>query len=177
MLLKMGKIIKKTTVYSKCLLHAKSSVCFLVTILSWCHIVMVNLSTLCATFFLWTYLQFIFTIYVTFPTHVFLLQACSRTTRSPVSTGSTWCLERSSRNSTLSESYPCSWPYRNYPMFSNSLCFWTPPIFHRNNYFLDAHKHVFRTPPIFHRNNYFLDAQKHVFRTPFVFGHPYFLPK
>jgi len=34
-----------------------------------------------------------------------------------------------------------------------------------------------RTPPIFHRNNYFLDAQKHVFRTPFVFGHPFFSPK
>jgi len=47
--------------------------------------------------------------------------------------------------------------YRNYPMFSDTLCF--------------------RTHPIFHRNNYFLDAQKHVFRTPFVFGHPYFSPK
>ena len=35
----------------------------------------------------------------------------------------------------------------------------------------------FRTTPIFHRNNYFLDAQKHVSWTPFVFGHPYFSPK
>jgi len=47
--------------------------------------------------------------------------------------------------------------YRYNPKFSDTLCF--------------------RTPPIFHRNNYFLDAQKHVFRTPFVFGHPYFSPK
>ena len=29
----------------------------------------------------------------------------------------------------------------------------------------------FRTPPSFHRNNYF-KRLKHVFRTPFVFGHP-----
>jgi len=39
-------------------------------------------------------------------------------------------------------------------MFSDTLCF--------------------RTPPIFHLYNYFLDAQKHVFRTPFVFEHHYF---
>jgi len=47
--------------------------------------------------------------------------------------------------------------YRNYPMFSDTLCFRTPPIFYRNNYVLDAQKHVFRTPlfsdtAIFHRN-------------------------
>ena len=44
---------------------------------------------------------------------------------------------------------------RNYPMFSDTLYFRTPPIFHRNNYFL-ASKNMFfsdtlcfRTPPIF----------------------------
>jgi len=47
--------------------------------------------------------------------------------------------------------------YHNYPMFSDILCF--------------------RTPPTFHRTNYFLDAQKHVFRTPLVFGHHNFSPK
>jgi len=51
--------------------------------------------------------------------------------------------------------------YRNYSMFSDILCFRTPPIFHRNNYFLDAQKHVFFGHPLFsdtptiHRNNYF----------------------
>jgi len=30
-------------------------------------------------------------------------------------------------------------------MFSDTLCFRTPPIFHGNNEFLDAQKHVFRT--------------------------------
>jgi len=39
-------------------------------------------------------------------------------------------------------------------------CFWTPPIFHRNNYFLApktcfTDTLCFQTPPIFHRNNYF----------------------
>jgi len=47
--------------------------------------------------------------------------------------------------------------YRNYTMFSDTLCF--------------------QTPPIFHRTYYFLDAQKHVFHTPLVFRHPYFSPK
>ena len=55
--------------------------------------------------------------------------------------------------------------YRKYPMFSDTLCFRTPPIFHRNNYFL-AFENMFldtlcfRTPPIFCWNNYF-SVKKH----------------
>jgi len=35
---------------------------------------------------------------------------------------------------------PYMYIYRNYPMFSDTLCFWTPPILHR--YFFSVRKHA-----------------------------------
>ena len=43
---------------------------------------------------------------------------------------------------------------RNYPMFSDTLCFRTPPIFHRNNNFL-ASENMFFGHPLFSDTRYF----------------------
>ena len=57
--------------------------------------------------------------------------------------------------------------YPYLPYVSDTLCFRTPPIFHRNNYFLDAQNMFFGHPlfsdtPIFHRNSYFLASENRV---------------
>jgi len=88
--------------------------------------------------------------------------------------------------------------YRNYPMFSDTLCFRTPPYFFTEIIIFLTSENIhfghtmfsdtlcfrtpyvsdplcFRTPTIFHWNNYFFNVRKNVFRTPYVFGHPMFL--
>jgi len=44
--------------------------------------------------------------------------------------------------------------YRNYPMFLDTLCFRTPPIFHRNNYSLASENMIFGRS-LFSDNSYF----------------------
>jgi len=94
----------------------------------------------------------------------------------------------------------------HYPMFSDTLCFRKPPIFHRNNYFLASENmffcqtfkrphfithfitvHVynycnypmfsdtlcFRTPPIFSPNHYFLASENMFFCQ--TFKRPHFI--